>query len=65
VKSDNIEYVPRWVFDKEATYTAADPLTVTPSEELVATRNRDGLLLGVAALVIVAVLAYLLGRAAS
>jgi hypothetical protein len=34
-----------------------------PSVEVAATRNRDGLLLGVAVLVIVAVLAYLLGRA--
>lgn len=63
MKSDNIEYVPRLVFDKDTTWTTADPLTVTPLEELVVTRNRDGLLLGVAALVIVAVLAYLLGRA--
>ena len=49
--------------DEEWARTSADPLTVTPSEELVATRNRDGLLLGVAVLVIVAVLAWLLGRA--
>jgi hypothetical protein len=63
VKSDNIEYVPEWVY--KTTWTAAD-LGVDeepwqPAAEL--PRHRDGLLAGLGVLLIVAVLAYLLGRA--
>ena len=49
----------------ESTWTAADPLTVpeTPTQELAATRSRDGLLLALAVLVIVALLGYAIGRA--
>jgi len=46
----------------------ADPLSVDdepypPVEELAATRSRDGLLLALAVLVIVALLGYAIGRA--
>ena len=52
----------------EASWTAADPLQVDdepypPAVELTATRNRDGLLLALAVLVIVALLGYAAGRA--
>jgi hypothetical protein len=58
--------VPEWVYK---TYTAADPLTVeqewTPLEALDRSRSRDIALLCIAGMVIVAVLAYLLGRASA
>ena len=60
--SDNIEYVPRWVYQVD-TPPEVDDEPWPPSVELVATRNRDGLLLAAGVLLIVAVLAYLLGRA--
>jgi hypothetical protein len=70
VKSDNIvpwsDYAKAEWARIDATYTAADPLTVDeePWHTLnPATRNRDGLLLALAVLVIVALLGYAAGRA--
>ena len=65
MRGDNVEYVPRWVWDKDATWTAADPLTVEPlSDPLTsADKRRDGILLALAVLVIVALLGYAIGRA--
>jgi hypothetical protein len=55
--------------DEEWARVTADPLTFAdawpPSEELTATRNRDGLLLALAVLVILACLGYAAGRASS
>jgi hypothetical protein len=69
MKGDNIipwsEYAQGEWKRMEESWTAADPLTVTPSEELASTRNRDGILLAAAVLVIVALLGYAAGRAST
>jgi hypothetical protein len=64
VKSDNIDMstVPTWVYQLDAP-PQVDDEPWPPSVELAVTRNRDGLLLGVAVLVIVALAGYAIGRA--
>jgi hypothetical protein len=67
MKSDNIDMsgpVPSWVYTID-TPPQVDDEPYPPSEELTATRNRDGLLLVVAVAVIVGILAWALGRASS
>lgn len=63
MKSDNIDMsgpVPSWVYRVDAPPQVDDePWGV----ELTATRNRDGILLALAVLVIVALLGYAAGRA--
>jgi hypothetical protein len=69
MKGDNVIPWSEFARDEwarmEATWTAADPLTVpeSPTVQLAATRSRDGLLLALAVLVIVALLGYAIGRA--
>lgn len=45
------------------TWTAADPLTVTEPEPLTRERSRDTALVCIAGMVLIAIVAYLLGRA--
>jgi hypothetical protein len=68
VTRDNIVTWRTYADEEWSRLTAADPLTVDddepwPNELPELPRNRDGLLLGLGVLLIVAVLAYLLGRA--
>jgi hypothetical protein len=63
-EEDNVEYVPSWVYQLDAP-PQVDDEPWPPSVELAATRNRDGLLLALAVLVIVALLAFALGRASA
>jgi hypothetical protein len=65
VTRDNIDMtgtVPTWVYQLDAP-PQVDDEPWPPAVELAATRNRDGILLALAVLVIVALLAYLVGRA--
>jgi hypothetical protein len=69
MRGDNIEYVPRWVYQVDTPPEVDDdPFKREDGRsavELAAIRNRDGLLLALAVLVIVALLAFALGRASA
>jgi len=64
MRSDNLDMggsVPSWVYRVDAPPEVADD---PPAQQLTAETSRDAVLVCVAGMVIVAILAYLVGRAA-